>query len=67
MLARAQSLQLSSAHNFNLELQSDVRFLIHRLCKIIQQESNARIKLPDINMERHPSDHDKDASSGQLE
>jgi hypothetical protein len=28
---------------------------------------NARIKLPDINTESHPSDHDKDASSGQLE
>jgi hypothetical protein len=37
------------------------------LTSTIPQESNARIKLPDINTERHPSYHDKHANSGQLE
>jgi hypothetical protein len=55
----------------DVSIQRSHRFLLLRdiqfNCFVNAKRPNARIKLPDINTESHPSDHDNDASPGQLE
>jgi hypothetical protein len=63
----AHSIQAASAFNVHLSPDEDSRLMFQHLVLTMQQKPNARIKLPDINIERHPSDHDNDASPGQLE